>query len=248
MDCDQKVETLAAYLDGELPANEAANLQAHLRSCPQCAAEIASQVSMRRNLASARLRFKPSAEFKRKMERKIAARPRRGVWTFQLAGALVALLLVVALVSWKQYAQRAEAYREVADLHVGALASANPLDVVSTDRHTVKPWFQGRIPFSFNLPEFNGTEFNLLGGRMVYLQQQPAAQLLVAMRQHKISVLIISATADSARLFAAAEGVKNRDSFNVESWQSHDLRMIVIGDAEQPEIDRLAHLLMQANQ
>ena len=248
MGCDQKPEILAAYLDGELPSDEATRLQAHLRECPRCAAEIASQVSLRRSLASARQRFKPSTEFKRKMQRRFAARPSRRIWGFQFAGALVAVALVAALVGWKQFAQRSEAYREVADLHVGALASANPLDVISTDRHTVKPWFQGRIPFSFNLPEFNSTEFNLLGGRMVYLQQQPAAQLLVAMRQHKISVFIVSATPDSSRLFASSGGVKNRESFNVESWQSHDLRMIVIGDAEQTEIDRLAHLLMQANE
>ena len=248
MGCDQKPESLAAYLDGELPADQAAKVQEHLSACPRCAAEIASHVSLRRTLASARQRFRPSAEFKRKMERKFAARPRRQIWALELAGALIAVLVVAALLGWKQSAQRTEAFREVADLHVSALASTNPLDVVSTDRHTVKPWFQGRIPFSFNLPELSGTEFNLLGARMVYLQQQPAAQLLVAMRQHKISVFIVSATADSSRLFVSSGGVKNRGSFNVESWESHDLRMIVIGDAEQPEVDRLAQLLMQANQ
>ena len=76
----------------------------------------------------------------------------------------------------------------MADLHVSDLASANPYDVVSSDRHTVKPWFQGKIPFAFNLPEFAGTEFTLLGGRLVYLHQQPAAQLVVGVGKHRISV------------------------------------------------------------
>ena len=53
---------------------------------------------------------------------------------------------------------------EIADLHVTALASASPVEVISTDRHTVKPWFQGKIPFSFNLPELQNTEFSLLAG------------------------------------------------------------------------------------
>jgi anti-sigma factor RsiW len=66
---------------------------------------------------------------------------------------------VIASVLWIQHSRRADSLSEVADLHVGALASANPVDVVSTDRHTVKPWFQGRIPFSFNIPELAGTEF-----------------------------------------------------------------------------------------
>jgi anti-sigma factor RsiW len=54
--------------------------------------------------------------------------------------------------------------REVADLHVTALASASPVDVISTDRHTVKPWFQGKIPFAIDLPELSNSEFSLLGG------------------------------------------------------------------------------------
>jgi anti-sigma factor RsiW len=248
MTCDQRRENLAAYLDGELPQAAVPSLQEHVRTCPHCAAEIASLVSLRRGLGAARRRYAPSASFKSKVARQVAQRPVRRMRVFELACAVGMLVLVALVVGWRQYSLRAEAFKEVADLHVNALASANPLDVVSTDRHTVKPWFQGRIPFSFNVPEFAGTEFNLLGGKMVYLQQQPGAQLIVAMRQHKISVLILRETPDADRLFAVADGARNRDGFNSSTWTSHDLRFFVVGDAEGPEIDRLAHLLMQANE
>ncbi len=66
-------------------------------------------------------------------------------------------------------------YSELADLHVTALASANPVDVVSSDRHTVKPWFEGKIPFTFNLPELQDSELTLVGGRIAYLGQSPGS-------------------------------------------------------------------------
>ena len=153
----------------------------------------------------------------------------------------------MALVWSHQNTLQADAFREVADLHTGDLASANPYDVVSSDRHTVKPWFQGHIPFAFNLPEFTGTEFTLLGGRLVYLHQQPAAQVVVGMRQHKISVLILQDSPALATAFPLSTGADVRDSFNTETWSSHGLRFFVIGDAEKAEIQHLAQALQSAN-
>ena len=148
----------------------------------------------------------------------------------------------------RQSALRSDAFREVADLHITDLASANPYDVVSSDRHTVKPWFQGRIPFAFNLPEFAGTEFTLLGGRLVYLHQQPAAQVVVGMGQHKISVLIVQEPAGLPGASPFSGGADVHDSFNVQTWTSHGLRFFVIGDAEKAGIQRLAQALKNANQ
>ena len=73
---------------------------------------------------------------------------------------------------------------------MATLASANPVDVISTDRHTVKPWFEGKIPFTFNLPELEGSPFALVGGRVSYLNQSPGAELIFRVRQHQISVFI----------------------------------------------------------
>ena len=122
---------------------------------------------------------------------KQVARSRHRTWLVPwvpMVAAAAAMVLLVLL--WVGHRQTSDTIGEMADLHVNALASANQVDVVSTDRHTVKPWFQGKIPFTFNLPEFSGTDFTLVGGRLVYFHQQPGAQLIVSMRQHKISVLI----------------------------------------------------------
>ena len=248
MDCDQNAVTLGSYLDGELPGERASAVREHIGSCSKCAAELADLVVVHRALRPARGLFTPSAEFRKKIERQVE-RPRRreGGWRFVPATVLAAAVLLV-VIAGLLYSRRPDGFAEVADLHVTALASANPVDVVSTDRHTVKPWFQGKIPFSFNVPELTGTDFNLVGGRLVYFQQRPAAQLIVAMKQHKISVLIFQDSPEMDRAFALSAGAKNRDAFSVETWSSQGLRFVVIGDSEPGAIDKLAQLLKTANQ
>jgi anti-sigma factor RsiW len=180
------------------------------------------------------------------MQQQMAAPKKRFAFVRLMPFAISLATVLLVAIAWMQHTSRADAFREVADLHVNALASSNPLDVVSTDRHTVKPWFQGRIPFSFNVPELAGSEFTLLGGRMVYLHQHPGAQLIVGMRQHKVSVLIFQEEGWNDSL-ALAGGVANRSAFNVTTWRSGGLRFFVIGDAEPAEIEKLAGLLKQAN-
>jgi anti-sigma factor RsiW len=121
------------------------------------------------------------------VRRRRARTPKRPRWAgpwlpaFAAAAALVLLLVLTAI--WLQRARGEQALGELADLHVSTLASANPVDVISTDRHTVKPWFQGKLPFTFNLPEMQNSPLKLAGGRLAYFQQSPGAQLLFETRK-----------------------------------------------------------------
>ena len=248
MPCNSNPATLGAYLDNELPPDQMAALRRHVPTCAQCAAEVVELSMMQRSLRPARERFTASPEFRRKIQQQVAARPRRS-WSFALVPALAVLvIMLLAGLGWVAYSHRADAFAEAADLHINALASTNPVDVVSTDRHTVKPWYQGKIPFSFNLPEFQNTGYTLIGGRLVYYHQQPGAQLLVALRQHKISVLIFQETPELARAFAGPTSVEHRNSFSIDTWTSQDLRFVVIGDADPAAITKLVQLLRAANQ
>lgn len=246
MSCNPDRTKLAAYLDGELSQAEVKLLQQHIRGCTDCAAEVAAIVSLRRAMKPAASRFTPSPQFRQKIQAQIAPRAKARMQWFFPATALAIAAMLVAIVWIRQSALRNETFREVADLHISDLASSNPYDVVSSDRHTVKPWFQGKIPFAFNLPEFNGTDFALLGGRLVYLHQQPAAQVVVGVRQHKISVLILQES--SGLVTPLTSGAALRASFNVETWQQHGLRFFVIGDADKPSIQQLAQDLQKANE
>jgi anti-sigma factor RsiW len=141
-----------------------------------------------------------------------------------------------------------QVYSEVADLHVATLASSSLVDVISTDRHTVKPWFQGKIPFAFDLPELKDSEFSLLGGRMAYLDQAPGAHLIYDARKHHISVFVFQER--SLRLPGRLDenSFAPKDvSFNVETWSQGGLRYFVIGDASAADIDGLARLFKGAS-
>ncbi len=251
MQCDLNAEKLGAYLDGELTGGEGKGVAEHIAGCPRCAAEIAGLVVMKRSLRAARGQFAPSDALRRRVRQQIAMPTRRAWWHAWSLGMLPvsALALVMALVAvgFIARANRSDAFGEVADLHINAMASANPVDVVSTDRHTVKPWFQGRIPFSFNVPELGGSEYTLLGGRMVYFHQRPGAQLIVTMKQHRISVLIFQESPELARAFAVPAGVRLRNSYGVETWESQDLRFVMISDADAAGIDGLAQRMKAAN-
>ena len=246
MPCDREI--LAAYLDGEVQGEQGSAVEQHLRTCTSCAAEVATTLSIRRGMRMAKTRFTPSAQFRQRIQAQVAPKRRN----FTLIGfvplAVAALVLFAAALVWSHHnTLQGDAFREVADLHISDLASVNPYDVVSSDRHTVKPWFQGHIPFAFNLPEFTGTEFTLLGGRLVYLRQQPTAQVIVGVRQHKLSVLIVQDSGAMATAFPLSTGVETQNSFNVETWSSHGLRFFVISDVEKAEVQSLAQALRSAN-
>jgi anti-sigma factor RsiW len=87
-------------------------------------------------------------------------------------------------------AERTGLVTEVFDQHVATLARNVPPQVVSNDRHTVKPWFQGKIPFSFNLPQGLPNDTTLDGANLTYLRNQPVAQLLYSISKHRVSVFV----------------------------------------------------------
>jgi len=247
MACDAWQGRLDLYLDGELPNADAGTLLAHVRTCPACAAGSVERVQLKRAVQLAGKRFEPRAEFRNKILKSVAAKQRAsfGLW-WKLATVAALLLIVGAAAIYslqgRENTARQNLYSELADLHVATLASTTPVDVISTDRHTVKPWFQGKIPFTFNLPELQGSDFTLLGGRVTYLEQTPGAHLIYQIRKHEISVFIIPEH-DMANL---PGGAVNKLSFNIESWSQNGLRYFVIGDTSANDIQALSKMLRDA--
>jgi anti-sigma factor RsiW len=246
MTCESGLTQLDTYLDGELLPEEMCAFDAHLRSCLSCSSEALARVQRKRSVQAAGKRFTPSAEFRNRVQQSIAARPRRSRgFAWIVATATVAIFVVAGLsaVNWsREQARNERVFGEVADLHVANLASTSPVDVISSDRHTVKPWFQGKIPFAFDLPELQNSEFSLLGGRMTYLDQTPGAHLIYQVRKHEISVFIFQDGLLPEKLGPNSVATKKM-SFNVETWSQGGLRYFVIGDAGAGDIDGLAKLL-----
>jgi anti-sigma factor RsiW len=249
MVCETWTEKLDAYLDGELSVAEAHAIGEHLRGCAACAAESLSRVQQKRAIqAAASQRFVPSLAFRARIQQSVAARhPVRWnrLWFPVLASAMVWVIAGSLFLTFNRDRRGdQQLMSELADLHVATLASSNPVDVVSSDRHTVKPWFEGKIPFTFNLPELQDSPFVLEGARLSYLNQAPGAELIFRMRQHQISVFIFQERAlGNLRADDAAQGTL---SFNVGSWSHNGLRYFVIGDASTQDLNKLSDLIKAA--
>jgi anti-sigma factor RsiW len=249
MTCEPWQEKLDAYVDGDGPQEDTSDLEAHLRTCPSCAADALGRLKMKRMTQAAGARYSPSPQFRLRIEKSIQ-KGRKPLWTFgwmpTLAAVAVALMLIVASAAlWLRHSAREQTLAELLDLHVATMASANPVDVISTDRHTVKPWFQGKLPFTFNLPELQNSPFKLVGGRVMYFKHSPGAQLLFELRNHRLSVFILQ---DQPGTIPLAMGVTaaRELAFTVETWSESGLRYVVIGDAGPVDIHELSELLRAA--
>jgi anti-sigma factor RsiW len=249
MPCKEWRSDLDIYLDGELETARSSALMAHLRTCPACTSEVVDQVQLKRSLQAAGKRYAPGAEFRNRVLASVKKQsaPKKPAWWARVLIPALAVVLVALLVGSYVSRERtasARLYSELADLHVATLASSTPVDVVSTDRHTVKPWFQGKIPFTFNLPELAGSQFTLLGGRVFYLEQTPGAHLIYQLRKHEISVFIVPERDAENRQFAssAAKAI----SFQTQTWTQNGLRYFVLGDVNGEDLQALAKLLKDA--
>lgn len=167
-----------------------------------------------------------------------------GMWPRWALAAAALLLIAAGVFVMSNRRQEAKSLAEFADLHVANLASANPVEVISTDRHTVKPWFQGRIPFTFALPELVGSPFTLVGGRVAYFHQEPGAHLVFRYQRHLVSVFIFRDTSQLDLPVSSYQG--ETSSFTLRTWTQGGLRYVVIGDAGAGTLQQLADLLRTA--
>jgi anti-sigma factor RsiW len=252
MICDEWQQQFDAYVDeasAERRPEDFVALEEHLRSCPSCATEILARMQLKQATRAAAARYLPSSDFRRRVEKSIQAdrKPTWGwTWFPSLAGAAaLILLLAVSALIWTRHATHEDAVAQLLDMHIATLASSNPVDVVSTDRHTVKPWFQGKLPFTFNLPELEGSPYKLLGGKLVYVHHSPAAQLLFELRKHELSVFISPENQQSAFAGTGQSDMRER-GFSMESWSRNGLRYVIVSDAGPTEVHALGDLLKSA--
>jgi anti-sigma factor RsiW len=250
MSCDTWQQKIDAYIDAELPEADARELDAHLRACPSCSSQALARSELKRSIHLAGKKFAPDPEFRKRVQASISpkATGRRWGWIVEVGALCAALLLLVfGSMVWIRQSQRQQLVGELTDLHVATLASSNRVDVVSSDRHTVKPWFQGKVPFTFNLPELQGSPFELIGGKMTYLDQNPGAELLLTVRKHVLSVFIFKDSPEMDRALGSGELI-HRLSFNLESWTDGGLRYVIVTDASRSDVDDLRAKFVQAAQ
>ncbi len=202
---------LNGLADGELSADQLAVANEHLAGCPACTSNALYQSLLKSATAKAGQRYAPPPQLQERLTRLASSRleaPGTGSghrypqqWRFAWGWVAAAVLLLVSASTMMvqrtahkaeiSSAEHAALVTEVFDQHVATLAGSLPPQVVSTDRHTVKPWFQGKLPFSFNLPEGLPRDTTLDGANLTYLHNQPVAQLLYSIGKHRVSVFLL---------------------------------------------------------
>lgn len=249
MTCEVWQSRLDAYVDDSCPPDELHSLEEHLRTCHSCSAEALGRLQMKRAVRAAGARYAPSPEFRLRVEKSIqpARKQRRmfGLVPWLAAFAAAVLFVVLPAVLWMRHTSREQALAELVDLHVATLASANPVDVVSTDRHTVKPWFQGKLPFTFNLPEVTNSQYKLVGGRLVYFEHKPAAELVYELRRHELSVFVAQQSAGPPPSGTGPVDLRE-NGFNIETWSQNGLPYIIVSDASSSDVRALGDMFRAA--
>jgi anti-sigma factor RsiW len=249
MSCPRLEQEVAAYLDGELDLTTALAFERHLGECVECSRALAAAEALRAAIGRSDLRFEPSPAQTRRLRRALAEKgsrvarpaffPERS-WLPALAA-----LLLVAIASWslgRFAAPRPDLAEEVVTSHVRSLLAGHPADVASTDRHTVKPWFTGRLDYSPAVFDLAGQGFPLVGGRLDYLGHHPVAALVYRSDRHVINLFTWPAayTADSA---GPHPGAVTRQGFHVVHWTAAGMSYWAVSDVALDRLSQFARLL-----
>lgn len=237
--CDNLLLVQAEF-DGELDAAAAAESARHRETCAQCRAAYADMERVRAGFGAAALSWPLPPDLRRRLRARIAApaplarrllaRWREGA-SFVLGAAVAAGIALVML----QPAAPDVLGAVVAD-HIRALQPGHLEDVVSSDQHTVKPWFDGRLDFAPPVKDLADRGFPLLGGRLDYLEGRAVAALVYGHDKHRIDLFVWP---KPGRLAPVAG---SRDGYNTVHWVEGGMNFWAVSDLEADELARFVHL------
>jgi mycothiol system anti-sigma-R factor len=251
--CESTRTVLHGYLDGELDATRAADFERHLESCRECAIALGAEESLRSSLQRSGLYETAPVSLRKKVRADLGAATASSValripaWRWL---ALAAALLIVATVSW--YALPARSGKdsastapftaaEIVDAHVRSLQPGHLTDVASTDQHTVKPWFNGKLAFVPPVKDFMDEGFALIGGRLDVLGGQNVAALVYTRRKHIINVFVLPTKEPDTPIHPPGL----RQGYQWRHWRRQGMEYCAISDVADSDLYELAQLLYQ---
>jgi anti-sigma factor RsiW len=242
MNCTEARLLIHPYIDGELDLVRSLDVEKHIETCAGCAAENRSLASLRSALRSASLTYSAPGSLKKSVRQiasaaKAESYTRRTPWFWQWwavgATAFAAILLMMRLAGTNDGDLLAN---EMVSDHVRSLMAGHLTDVVSSDQHTVKPWFNGKLDFSPNVKDFAAQGFPLVGGRLDYLHGREVAALIYQRNKHVINVFV----------WPQEPGKTNVESlrgYNLVSRDAGGLHYAFVSDLNATELEQLADLI-----
>jgi anti-sigma factor RsiW len=256
MNCAESEVLLHALIDGDLDAGHAREVEAHAAACASCAEKLKTLRAMREAMAGADLKFAAPATLRDRIgaalpspsaqiiaPRQFFQPSRRSFFGGLVMGsalsAAVAATLVVGVFRSDQNQQVAD---QVVSAHIRSLQAGHLMDVETSDQHTVKPWFDGRVDVAPPVIDLTAQGFTLLGGRLDYVAGEPVASVVYQRRKHVINLFV------AQRLGAKHAGAINEtiQGYNVRHWSKEGLDFWAVSDLAGDELDEFVQKIPAA--
>jgi anti-sigma factor RsiW len=250
MSCDDKRPLVHALADGELDVVHAGEIEAHIARCPDCAAKLAEITALKLRLGAPGLRMQAPAALAQRIAQALPAPakepmrlgpgsgaisvlPKRA-WILRVQGALAgaggAFALAACLALFVMRAGSSdEVERSLVDGHLRSLAGAHLFDVQSTDQHTDKPWFAGKLDVTPPVPDLALKGFTLIGGRLDYIGGRAAAVVVYSRRKHVINLFVWPGTEPAPPAIEVS-------GYGLRHWTKDGLTFWAVSDIAEPEL------------
>src|SRR6202790_4229076 len=251
MTCEETRILVHALIDGELDAGHASEVEAHVASCPGCAGQLRDYRVMRQALAAPALRHQAPAALRARIEGALPSRraivsnvvpSRRSLLKGLAMGSVLSGALAASLVVFVMRNEEDQRILgDVVSAHLRSLQGDRLIDVQSTDQHTVKPWFNGRLDVAPPVIDLTAQGFTLIGGRLDYIDGRPVAAIVYKRRLHVIN-LFVSQTSGSG----SGAVMEKLQGFTVWSWAWSDLSFRAVSDINGEELQEFGDKLKAA--
>lgn len=241
---EPSVVLLHAYLDGELSVSESAEAERNIAANEELAAEAAAVRALKHALQTRLPPERLPPDFASRMAGRIGLRPRRSrpTWMLLAASVILAIGLSSAVTLFVLRMGDDRIYAESVDSHLRALMAVRPVDVASSERHTVKPWFNGRSVHAPKVADLAGQGFPLLGGRIDVIRSVPVPALVYTRRLHTISVW----AANDARAALLTKGTASVNGTNLVVWRVADTTYWAASDLDAGELTKFTQAFAAA--
>jgi anti-sigma factor RsiW len=249
MNCDCADAVLHGYFDNELDALGAAEFERHLEQCSECVDALEALKSLRSSMNLAQLYEKTPASLRKKVladlrpASSVAIFPARTPWRWL---AVAAALVLFAYAAWQVVSiHRGDNYEtvlaaELVDAHLRSLQPGHLIDVVSTDQHTVKPWFDGKLDFSPPVRNFADQGFPLQGGRLDVVHGRTIAAVVYGRRKHLVNVFIWPTPENDTALRSGSQ-----QGYQWIDWRTGGMEFCAVSDTALADLEQLQRLLAQ---
>jgi len=244
MNCEKNHELIGPYVDGELDLSASLDVEQHLEHCTACQQAHRKLRSLRSAISTSAPYYKAPAAFMEQIRSQLNLTPQPSVRRplflryFAAAAALLLIASITTVLIWQNHQGTDALSRELVAAHVRSTLADHLLDVVSSDQHTVKPWFSGKLDFAPLVLDFADDGFKLEGGRLDYIAGRPVAALVYRHNRHAINCFVWPASHPESGIASTSS-----QGYTLSHFDHKNLTWHIVSDASAETIEQLANLI-----